>query len=131
MTLGVEAHSMLEWLQQHPALLVSIGLSIVLCIAGVLAAPGVVARLPRNFFTRDQKPSLGLNILGWVLIVAGVAMLIMPGPGAVALLTGIVFANFPGKRRLLKWFLSIESVFDGLNRIRKKRGKPALERPRA
>lgn len=120
---------MLEWLQQHPALLVSIGFSIVLCIAGVLAAPGVVARLPKNFFARNQKPSLGLNILGWVLIVAGVAMLIMPGPGAVVLLTGIVFANFPGKRRLLKWFLSIERVFDGMNRIRKKRGKPALERP--
>ncbi|MBL8874816.1 MAG: hypothetical protein JNM86_03355 [Phycisphaerae bacterium] len=109
----------------------NIGLSIVLGIAGILAAPGAVARLPKKFFTRNQKPSLWLNIPGWVLIAAGLAMLLMPGPGAVVLLTGIVFANFPGKRRLLKWFLSFESVFDGMNRIRAKRGKPALERPRA
>lgn len=126
----VRSHSMLEWLQEHPGLLVSAGLSVVLGIVGILVLPGVVARLPKNFFTReDRKPSLWLNIAGWALIVAGIVMMILPGPGAVVLLTGIVLADFPGKRRLLRWFLSFGTVFDGLNRIRAKRGKVPLERP--
>lgn len=121
---------MLEWLKQHPGLVVSGGLSVVLLVAGVLAVPVAVARLPEDFFTReDRKPSLWLNILGWGLIVAGAAMLILPGPGAIALLAGIVLADFPGKRRFLRWFLARGRIFEGLNRIRAKRGKPPLQRP--
>jgi hypothetical protein len=121
---------MLEWLKQHPGLVVSGGLSVVLLVAGVLVVPGAVARLPKDFFTReDRKPALWLNILGWVLIVAGVAMMILPGPGAVALLAGIVLADFPGKRRFLRWFLARGKIFEGLNRMRAKRGKPSLQRP--
>ncbi|MGH7131231.1 MAG: PGPGW domain-containing protein [Phycisphaerales bacterium] len=121
---------MLEWLKQHPGLVVSGGLSVVLLVAGILVAPGAVARLPKDFFTRkDHKPSLWLNIVGWVLVVAGVAMLILPGPGAVALLAGIVLADFPGKRRFLRWFLAQGRVFEGLNRIRAKRDKPPLQKP--
>jgi uncharacterized membrane protein HdeD (DUF308 family) len=121
---------MLEWLNTHPMLVVSAGLSVVLFIGGIFAAPSAVARLPKDFFSRkDRKPSLWLNILGWVLIVAGVAMMILPGPGAVALLAGIMLANFPGKRRIVRWFLSRGKIFQQLNRIRAKRGKPPLQRP--
>ncbi|MGH7242630.1 MAG: PGPGW domain-containing protein [Phycisphaerales bacterium] len=120
---------MLEWLQQHPGLIVSGGLCLVLLVAAALATPSAVARLPNDFFTRDRSPSLWLNIGGWVLIAAGVAMLILPGPGAVVLLAGVMFADFPGKRRLLRWFLAHDSIFNQLNRIRAKRGKPALQRP--
>jgi len=121
---------MLEWLQEHPGLLVSVGLSVVLLIAGILIVPGVVARLPRDFFSRkDRKPSLWLNIAGWLLIAAGAAMMVLPGPGAVVLLAGIVLADFPGKRRFLRWLLSRGTIFGGMNRMRAKRGKPPLQRP--
>ncbi|MBC7772410.1 MAG: hypothetical protein H7210_07945 [Pyrinomonadaceae bacterium] len=121
---------MLEWLKQHPGLVVSGGISAVLFVAGILLMPRMVARLPEDFFSRkDRKPPLWLNILGWLLIVAGVAMMILPGPGAVAILAGIVFADFPGKRRFLSWFLARGKVFQGLNSIRAKRGKPPLQKP--
>jgi hypothetical protein len=121
---------MLEWLKQHPGLVMSGGLSVVLLVAGILVVPSAVARLPEDFFTRERrKPSLWLNILGWVLIVAGAAMMILPGPGAVVLLAGIVLADFPGKRQFLQWFLARGKVFDGLNRIRAKRGKSPLHKP--
>ena len=121
---------MLEWLKQHPGLVASGGLSVMLLVGGILVVPVAVARLPRDFFTREEvKPSLWLNVAGWVLIVAGVAMMILPGPGVVALLAGIVLADFPGKRRFLRWFLGRGRVFQKLNRIRMKRGKPALQRP--
>jgi len=121
---------MLEWLQLHPGLVATGGLSVVLLVAGILATPNAVARLPKDFFTsKDRKPSLWLNIAGWALILAGIAMLILPGPGAVVLLAGVVLADFPGKRRFLRWVLSLGTIFDGLNRIRAKRGKPALQRP--
>jgi uncharacterized membrane protein len=121
---------MLEWLKQNPGLLVSGGLSLVLLVGGILVLPFAVARLPTDFFTRkNHKPSVWVNIAGWALIVAGVAMMVLPGPGAVALLAGIVLANVPGKRRLLRWFLSQGKVFAKLNRIRAKRGKPPLQKP--
>ena len=123
---------MIEWLKQHPGLVVSGGLSVVLFVVGIFVVPIAVARLPEDFFTRkNHKPSLWLNIAGWVLIVAGVAMLILPGPGAVAILAGIVLADFPGKRRFLRWFLARGRIFKGLNRIRAKRGKPPLQKPSA
>lgn len=121
---------MLDWIQQHPLMVVSGGLSLVLLIAGLLVVPHAVAKLPEDFFSRkDHKPPLWLNIVGWVLIAAGIAMMILPGPGAIVLLTGIVLADFPGKRRFLRWFLSRGRVFEGLNRMRAKRGKPPLKKP--
>lgn len=121
---------MIEWLQQHPGLSIGVGLSVVLCIAGIAVAPSVIARLPVDFFTRrNHKSSLWLNITGWVLIVAGIAMMILPGPGAMVLLVGIVFADFPGKRRFLLWVLSMGTIFARLNRIRAKRGKRPLKKP--
>ncbi|HVZ92995.1 MAG TPA: PGPGW domain-containing protein [Phycisphaerales bacterium] len=117
-------------MEQHPGLVVSGGLSIVLLVAGILVVPGAVARLPEDFFTsKNHKPSLWLNIAGWALIVAGAAMMILPGPGAVALLAGVVLADFPGKRRFVRWFLSRGRIFARLNRIRAKRGKPPLKKP--
>lgn len=121
---------MIEWMKQHTGLVVTGGISVVLLVVGIFVVPIVVARLPKDFFTReDHKPSLWLNILGWVLIVAGIAMMVLPGPGAIPLLAGIVIADFPGKRRLLRWILSRGKIFEGLNRIRTKRGKPPLQRP--
>lgn len=121
---------MLDWLKEHPGLVISGGLSVVLFVVGILVLPGVIARLPKDFFSRkDHNPPLWLNIVGWVLIVAGVAMMILPGPGAVAVLAGVVLADFPGKRRFLRWFLAQGSILKQLNRIRKKRGEPPLQKP--
>jgi hypothetical protein len=92
--------------------------------------PRVVAGLPPDFFSqKNRKSPLWLNILGWALVVAGAAMMVLPGPGAVVLLAGIVFAEFPGKRRFLRWALSLGTVLKGLNRIRAKRGQPPLKKP--
>lgn len=121
---------MLEWIKENPGLVVSGGLSLLLCIAGILLGPVAVARLPEDFFTRkNHKPPLWLNILGWVLIVAGIAMIIVPGPGIVVMLAGIMMADFPGKRRVVRWILSRGKVFQQLNRIRAKRNKPPLKKP--
>lgn len=121
---------MVEWLREHPGLMLSGGLSLVLLVAGVLGAPAVVARLPADFFTREGRAtSVWIGVAGWVLVVVGIAMLILPGPGVVVLVVGVVLADFPGKRRFLRWLLGRGRILDGLNRMRARRGKAALERP--
>jgi hypothetical protein len=40
--------------------------------------------------TRHQPPPLPRRILGWIAVVAGVLMLILPGPGLIALAIGII-----------------------------------------
>jgi hypothetical protein len=39
-------------------------------------------------------------------MAAGAAMMVLPGPGVVALMIGVAMADFPGKKRLLKWLLT-------------------------
>lgn len=121
---------MLDWLRHHLVVVVSGGVSVAVLVAGILAVPVVVARLPEDFFSRkNHKPSRWRNILGWALIVAGVAMLVLPGPGLPAILAGIVLADFPAKRKLLHWLFARGRMFVGLNRMRAKRGKPPLKKP--
>ena len=37
------------------------------------------------------------NLLGFVLIVAGIAMLVLPGQGLLTIVVGVVLMNFPGR----------------------------------
>jgi len=124
---------MLEWLQEHPGWVVWASSSLVLMVAGILAVPFALARMPRDFFTRrpgaGRKPPLWLNILGCVLIVAGAAMLLLPGPGAVTLIAGIGLMDFPGRRKILHALLGHGRILERFNRLRAKWHKPPLKKP--
>lgn len=107
-------------------------------VAGV-----VIVRLPANYFTDEaqrrreadgRRPGrmawrIAKNALGWLLIVAGVAMLALPGPGLLVLLMGVMLADFPGKRGLQRWIISRRSVFKTSNAVRRRFGRPPLEAP--
>ena len=73
--------------------------------------------------------SYSISILGFVMILAGIAMLVLPGQGILTILMGVALANFPGKFTLERRLVRQPSVGRTLNRIREFAGKPQLEIP--
>jgi hypothetical protein len=128
---------------QEPLLWAS-GLSLLAAIATIVAIPWVVTRLPQDYFAcedrhawRDSsgKPVLVLivgvikNLLGLLLILAGLIMLVTPGQGVLTLLIGLLLMNFPGKYRVERWLVSQPGVLRGLNWLREKRGHEPFDTP--
>ena len=67
------------------------------------------------------------NVLGWVFVMAGVAMLVLPGQGLLSILAGLVLIDFPGKRRFERRLLVSAVVRDAMNWLRRRAGKPPFD----
>jgi hypothetical protein len=129
----------LGWLDSGTAGLV-LGISLGMLIAGALVAPILIVRMPADYFVRhsegerESKASIARtvmrvlkNALGLLLVLAGVAMLVLPGQGILTLLIGISLLNFPGKRRFQQRLLRIHAVERVVQAIRHRAGRPPLE----
>ena len=68
---------------------------------------------------RHQPPSLVRRILGWLSIVAGLLMLVLPGPGLLALALGIILL---GRRDpvLRRWAVLIRLYVRRLSRAERR-----------
>ena len=107
-------------------------------VVTLVAVPVVIMCLPEDYFsTKRRKPArksvqhhllyTGLvivkNLLGIVVIVAGLALLFLPGQGIITILIGFALTNFPGKFTIERWIVRRPGVSKTLNWIRAKVGK--------
>jgi hypothetical protein len=67
--------------------------------------------------------SLLRNLLGLILLFAGIAMLFLPGQGLLTILLGILLLSIPGKQRLITYLTRGTAVRLSLDWLRKKAGK--------
>ena len=67
------------------------------------------------------------NAVGWVFVVAGIAMLVLPGQGLLSILAGLVLIDFPGKHRLERRLLGSPGVRRAMNWLRRRAGKPPFD----
>ncbi len=110
----------------------------------MIAIPVLVANIPADYFVGKQRhlsrsrqlhPVLYLvllilkNLAGSILILAGIAMLVLPGQGLLTILIGITLTNFPGKFNLERKLVFRHSIFSSINWIRRRAGKEPLIRP--
>lgn len=113
-------------------------LSAVTFVGSLVAIPFIIARLPHDYFIRHrlqveqrhrQHPVkarlvfLLRNGTGGILLVAGIAMLVLPGQGIITILIGICLMDFPGKHALIDSLVRRPNVIHFLNWIRKKEKK--------
>jgi hypothetical protein len=133
-----------QWFSNETLKWISIGSGICLLL-GAVSVPLIVIKLPKNAFSNlkgagwlEKQPvavriplRLVKNILALVLVVLGIAMLVLPGQGILAILLGVMLGDFPGKLRVQRWLLGRPKVMNSLNWLRKKFKKPPLERPAA
>ncbi len=117
--------------------------AITVFIVTLAAIPVVITLLPCDYFLRSKRATTDQqqlsitrlllivvkNILGVLLIVAGIMMLVLPGQGLLTILLGLMLTNFPGKYALEKKLVETKSVFRSINWIRRKAGKEPMLLP--
>jgi hypothetical protein len=117
----------------------SIG-SIAAFAGSLVAIPWILVRLPPHYFDERQPRiwlkgrhpvlrclGIGLiNALGVLFILAGIAMLVLPGQGMLTMLVGLSLVDFPGKRALERKIISIALVYQTINALRVRFGRPSL-----
>lgn len=130
---------LLQWFDAHSGLLTWLFVgslaSLVLCL---LLLPVVVVRLPADYFstTRCDAPSprglaglgwrIARNVVGWVFVLVGLALLLLPGQGLLTILIGVLLVDFPGKRSLERRIVARPAIHRLLDRMRARRGRPPL-----
>ena len=134
---------LLETLQGIVPVQMLVGLtvaSVVGFIGSLIAIPLILVRLPPDYFDtrvprhwmKDHHPVLrviGLvakNVIGAVFLLAGFAMLFLPGQGILTILIGVSLMDFPGKPRLEAKLIGQRTVLNAINAMRKKFDKPPL-----
>ena len=137
---------MIEWVRAHDTVLWWLVISSVITFVGTLIlVPILIVRIPDDYFLAKRRrvihwrrlhpvPGIALlvmkNVCGIVFIVAGIAMLILPGQGFLTILIGVMLVNFPGKYRLERRVIHFRPVARSINWMRSKAGRPPLRMPR-
>ncbi|QDU39989.1 Putative transmembrane protein (PGPGW) [Maioricimonas rarisocia] len=134
-----------EWLELDPGLAWwVVSLSVLTFFGTLLAIPVLLVRMPADYFLRTSPPPdsfraehplvrwairIAKNGLGAVFVIAGVAMLVLPGQGILTILIGITLLDLPGKRRVELALIRREAVLKGINWMRRRANRPPLQLP--
>ncbi|MCY3803108.1 MAG: hypothetical protein OXG06_01715 [Gammaproteobacteria bacterium] len=114
--------------------------SLTLFVVSLAVIPWLVTKIPADYFRAEYRRSktsggksvpiqllLGLkNLFGFLLILLGLVMLVLPGQGILTIVIGLFLMNFPGKYKLERALVSKPKVLNSLNWIRAKAQKPPL-----
>ena len=137
---------MTDWLAHigslfPPQLLIWLAASSIVMFVGTLVAiPIILVRLPADYFDvriprpwmENHHPVLRVaghllkNVVGIVFLLAGLAMLVLPGQGILTILIGLSLVEFPGKRRIEAKLVGQPTVLSTINKMRAQFNKPPL-----
>ncbi len=131
-----------EWIQTNQTILWWLAAASVATFVGTLSiVPWLIVRISADYFaprkqhartTPDRHPVvralllIGKNVLGCIFILAGTAMLVLPGQGILTILVGVTLLNFPGKYRLERWLVTRRPVLRAVNWLRRRAGRDPL-----
>jgi hypothetical protein len=122
-----------------------LGISAVVFVGSLVALREVLIRISPDYFNRHPKarntgivrsPVLSItlraakNLLGAMLLIAGLVMLLTPGQGVLSIVLGVSLLDFPGKRVLQRKLVGNPKVLRAINKMRAKAGRPPLEAPK-
>ena len=129
-------------IEQHPEAIWWIGsLSGIIFLGSLVLVPWLVVRIPHDYFVTERRPKLPFadrhpairwtllvvkNLLGALLVAAGIAMLVLPGQGLLTIVVGVLLLDFPGKYELEARVIRIPSLRKTVNWLREKRNAKPL-----
>jgi len=136
---------LLDWIPRK-TLVLALGLSAGITIGSLVLTPVVIARMPADYFqaqrwrsppsgSRRPHPLLHFtvtalkNLLGASLVLAGAAMIVLPGQGLLTLIVGLGLIDFPGKHRLINAVVGRPAVLRSLNWVRTRLHRPPFLAP--
>jgi hypothetical protein len=118
--------------------------SFLMLVASPLVVGWLVVRMPKDYFSaRRRKPLASLdeyawlrpaivvakNLLGALLVAAGVVMLVVPGQGVLTIVAGVLLLDFPGKFRVERWLVTRSAVWRSINWFRRRAGREEFKKP--
>lgn len=123
-----------RWLQ-----LIAVSSLVMLAISLALL-PYLVARLPVDYFCHQPKSQHPItsqqillrilrNLLGLILLVAGLLMLLLPVQGLLTLVLALLLLDYPQKKKIEQSLLQQNAIFNVLNWLRRKAKVAAFKRP--
>ena len=131
--------SVFDWFKAHNEIFAwLIGASIMMLVISVAAVGWVILRVPADYFAREHPDEgqwahrhplvraaliIGKNLLGLVLVAAGILMLVLPGQGLLTILAGLFLLDIPGRHKLVMWLVRRPAVLNSLNWIRGRAGR--------
>jgi uncharacterized membrane protein len=121
--------------------LFGVGVFVVTLLLSAFIVGVVIVKIPKNYFSshyqQDFLPNaswltrwgvvIGKNILGVILVIAGIIMLIGPGQGILTILIGLIMLDIPGKRPLEAKIIQRPTILSAVNSLRARYNKPPLE----
>ena len=133
---------MSESFQQHAGLIGWLtAASAAMLLGSAVVVPWIVVRIPSDFFAEDRRPTSRFafehpilrlsffvvrNVVGVLLLLAGIAMLLLPGQGLLTLVVALVVLDFPGKHQLERRIVRIKPLLNSINWLREKADVPPL-----
>lgn len=114
--------------------------SAAMLVISAFAIPYLIVRLPADFYAQDNHPRhlfqdrpllrfLFLtvkNVLGAILLLAGIVMLVLPGQGILTVLAGLALLDFPGKRGIEMRIIHRPAILKSINWLRERAGREPL-----
>ena len=134
---------MLDWITIDEATIWCLAVfSIVSFMGTLILVPVLIIRIPEDYFAEKKRHSwepwahehpvirwsllITKNLLGYIFIILGIAMLVLPGQGILTIFIGIMFINFPGKYRLERWVVMRGPLLKTINKLRNRAGRAPL-----
>ncbi len=134
---------MQDWFQDHQTVIYWVGASsLVTMLLFPIIITLVIVRIPEDYFATPRRPHRRIatrrlttlrvlmlilkNTLGGIFLIAGIAMLVLPGQGILTILLGLSLMNFPGKFRLERWLVTRGATLRLINRLRRRYNRPPL-----
>jgi len=121
--------------------MLAVALGVGSAVVSFFVVGAVLARIPADYFVNpaarlpiDRHPVLkvlvvvGRNLLGYLLIVLGVALSLpgVPGQGVLTILMGVMLIDLPGKHAAARWLVTRRPVLAAVNRMRTRVGREPL-----
>jgi len=135
----------LTWVHNHEAIIPWLAIfSVLTFIGSLIVIPILVIHIPQKYFLHQKRnpavnparnPGLRLvililkNVFGVIFVLAGLAMLVLPGQGLLTILIGIILVDFPGKYTLVRKIIRQKQVLSAVNRLRARAGRPPIQNP--
>ncbi len=137
---------MIEWLSQFwesmtwSRIILGTVLLILQIIISYAAIIFVMVKLPADYFSSTYAKNQNTNspflirwggailknLIGVLLIIAGIIMIVTPGPGGLTILLGLIMMDIPGKRPLEAKLIQKPPVLSAINKLRARYGKTPL-----
>ena len=113
--------------------------SSIIFIVSLLSIGWLVSLIPNDYFINRKESKFKLNypvawiisaiiknIFGYILILGGILMLILPGQGLLTIFIGLMLSNYPGKYSIEKKIIATPKILKSINWLRKKSDEPPL-----